>query len=131
MIAFVHTVKKLRSKKTNIVMNRIAALFLFSFLSFAGIHAQNCSGQIADDKVIEGIHILRTNAITMVVRGNYSYSIELINDNKGVTATVYSKNGVEFNQDDEIIFMDLSSPAQKLPVHRNGRNGKGRWKSGA
>ena len=44
----------------------------------------------------------------LVVRGNYSYSIELSNDTRGVTAKMFSKGGEEFNQNDEIIFMDFN-----------------------
>ena len=70
--------------------------------------AQNCATQIEQDKIISGTHILRSKAKTLVVRGNYSYAIHLSSDNKGITALMTSKGGVEFNQDDEVIFMDAN-----------------------
>ena len=84
-------------------------LLLLVSLSLGQVFAQNCSSFIADDRIIGGTHLLKTHPQTLVVRGNYSYSIELITDEKGVLGRVYSKGGVDFNQGDEIIFMDGTS----------------------
>jgi len=82
-------------------------LILVSFLmSSSLLWAQDCSRVIASNKTIDGTQILKTNQVTLVVRGTYSYGIELINDEKGITARMFSKGGVSFNQNDEIIFMD-------------------------
>ncbi|HQU61373.1 MAG TPA: cell envelope integrity protein TolA, partial [Saprospiraceae bacterium] len=81
------------------------ALLLLPLLIPAMAHSQ-CEALITEDRVIEGTHVLRTINQTLVVRGNYTYSLELRSDNKGITAKMFSKAGVEFNQDDEIIFMD-------------------------
>ncbi|MEM1217664.1 MAG: hypothetical protein AAGH79_02075 [Bacteroidota bacterium] len=84
-------------------------LLLLVSLSLGQTYAQNCSSFIADDRVIGGTHLLKTHPQTLVVRGNYSYSIELLTDDKGVLGKMYSKAGVDFNQGDEIIFMDDKS----------------------
>ncbi|MFK7936094.1 MAG: hypothetical protein AB8G22_21450 [Saprospiraceae bacterium] len=92
-------------------MNHIKLFLLcFTFFLVTGtyLNAQNCSGVIADDRKINGVHRLQTEVQTLVVRGNYSYSLELMSGAKGVIAKVYSKSGVEFNQGDEIIFMDAN-----------------------
>jgi hypothetical protein len=92
--------------KTQTAMKSVQLICLFmAFLPPLKMSAQ-CESQIVEDRVIEGTHTLRTMNQTLVVRGNYTYSMELISDKKGITAKVYSKAGVEFNQDDEIIFMD-------------------------
>ncbi|MEM9992154.1 MAG: hypothetical protein AAF738_10345, partial [Bacteroidota bacterium] len=65
-------------------------------------------GTIAEDKKINNTHILRSQDQTMVVRGNYSYTIALMNDNRGVLAKVISKAGERLNRGDEVIFMDVN-----------------------
>ncbi|MCB0641937.1 MAG: hypothetical protein KDC44_09875, partial [Phaeodactylibacter sp.] len=84
----------------------IITLVWFVSLCPSFLIAQDCGHYIAEDKTIEGTHILRCHPLTMVIRGNYSYSFELMTDNKGVVAKVFSKGGVDFNLGDEIIFMD-------------------------
>jgi len=84
----------------------VIVAFLSLFFATFQLSAQDCSKLIAEDKNIEGTHILRMKTQTLVVRGTYSYSIELMTDDKGVIARVYSKAGVDFNLGDEIIFMD-------------------------
>ncbi|MEM0995362.1 MAG: hypothetical protein AAGI49_20180, partial [Bacteroidota bacterium] len=81
---------------------------IFSLFAILFVQAQNCDLLISEDKVIDDIHILRTEPQTLVVRGSYSYSITIRNERKGILATMTSKAGVEFNQDDEIIFMDAN-----------------------
>ncbi|MCB0636973.1 MAG: hypothetical protein KDC54_10175, partial [Lewinella sp.] len=84
-------------------------IFFSCFLLFGGeLRSQSCEELIADNRVIGGTHILRSQSQTLVVRGNYTYSMELISDDKGITALVVSKGGIEFNQDDEVIFMDAN-----------------------
>ncbi|MCB0579927.1 MAG: hypothetical protein KDD10_11550, partial [Phaeodactylibacter sp.] len=89
-------------------MRSIPFALLIFFCCLARNAQSQCETLIAEDKVIDGTHILRTTTQTLVVRGNYTYSMELRSDSKGITAKVYSKAGVEFNQDDEIIFMDVN-----------------------
>lgn len=68
--------------------------------------SQNCESQIIEDRVIGNMHVLKTNPQTVVVRGTYTYSLDLRNDNNGIVARVYSKGGELFNQNDELIFID-------------------------
>ena len=82
-------------------------LLLFPLLSLCtsvGI-AQNCGSLIEENKMIGNFQQVRSKSQTLIVRGNYSYAIEFMNDKKGILAKIYSKNGVEFNQDDEVIFI--------------------------
>ena len=101
--------------------------------AFLHLNAQSCSDYIVDDAVIGGTHVLRSHPTTIVVRGNYSYAIALNSDDKGITATMESSGGVEFNQDDEVIFMDANQVRRSyrfigmgemerkggIPVHKN------------
>ncbi|MEM6967608.1 MAG: hypothetical protein AAF573_22785 [Bacteroidota bacterium] len=68
--------------------------------------SQNCGSLIAEDKTIGSTHFLKSEDQTLVVRGNYTYSLQLINDEKGISAKFISKNGVDLNEGDEVIFMD-------------------------
>jgi len=99
---------------------------LFLILNFWA-SAQNCTNVIKDDRIISGTHILKTNPVTLVVRGNYTYSIMLMSDSKGITAKMFSKGGVSFNQDDEIIFMDNTSQRKSYRFIETGelKRGKG------
>ena len=88
----------------------IIGLTLLTLLLLGGVFlkAQDCTVHINEDKVIGGTHILRSHQKTLVVRGNYSYSVMLSSDEKGITALMISNGGIEFNQDDEVIFMDAN-----------------------
>ena len=81
---------------------------LFSLFSASTPLFSQCANLITDDRVLDGTHILKTTTQTLVVRGKYSYSISLQSGTRGITARMFSKAGVEFNQDDEIIFMDVN-----------------------
>ena len=47
--------------------------------------------------------------MTLILRGDYTYEMEFFNNEKGVSGRVTSKNGVEFNQGDEMIFVDANN----------------------
>ncbi|MEL7220766.1 MAG: hypothetical protein AAGJ93_05565, partial [Bacteroidota bacterium] len=89
-------------------MKSFALLVALSLLSILELNAQACNQYISDDRIIGRTHLLRSEQTTLVVRGNYSYSISLSSDDKGITAQMESAGGVEFNQDDEVIFMDAN-----------------------
>jgi hypothetical protein len=82
------------------------ALLLYFLSGITTANAQECNALIVRNVNIGGTHIVQTVSQVLVVRGNYSYSIELLNDDKGLRAKIISKSGVEFNQEDEIIFVD-------------------------
>jgi len=58
---------------------------------------------------------------TLAVREKYSYSIEFLYEKNKITANVYSKGGVKFNQGDEIIFMDTSDIRKVFKFFQIGR----------
>jgi len=80
----------------------ITLLLLF----FNVLSAQECGKSIAENKTVSGTQVLSTEPFTVIVRGSYSYMLSFHTDEKGITASMYSKGGVIFNQDDEIIFLD-------------------------
>ena len=82
--------------------------FLSTVLCTTELIAQGCDQHIADDRILGGTHVLRSVQTTLVVRGNYSYAISLMSDDKGITAKMESSGGIEFNLDDEVIFMDAN-----------------------
>ncbi|MBK8705953.1 MAG: hypothetical protein IPN33_21955 [Saprospiraceae bacterium] len=114
---------------------RNKALFLSWFVLFTPLwlFGQDCGAWIAENKVVGGTHILRSQPVTLVVRGNYSYSIEIMSDDRGIIAKMYSKAGVEFNQEDELIVLDMGQNRRSFrfigmgemtqdkgtPVHQN------------
>ena len=81
-------------------------LMMFNVLVVSDLSAQNCAVLIDENITVGGTQILRTKAKKLVVRGDYSYSLVFLHSERGVQAKVNSHNGVEFNQGDEIIFMD-------------------------
>ncbi|MBL7794670.1 MAG: hypothetical protein JNK77_20210, partial [Saprospiraceae bacterium] len=114
---------------------RNKALFLSWFVLFSPLwlFGQDCGAWIAENKVVGGTHILKSHPVTLVVRGNYSYSIEIMSDDRGIIAKMYSKAGVEFNQEDELIVLDMGQNRRSFrfigmgemtqdkgtPVHQN------------
>ncbi len=87
----------------------ILSLTLAFMPAFSSLAAQDCGPFIEKELNVGGLHMLRTIPLTIVIRGTYTYSIQLTNDEKGLRAKVISRGGVEFNQDDEIIFMDVNT----------------------
>ena len=97
--------------KMLITMKTSSLILFFGIFSLAltPLSGQDCSAFIERELTMGGLHVLRSVPLTLVIRGTYSYSIQIINDEKGLRARVISRSGVEFNQDDEIIFMDVNS----------------------
>ncbi|MFN7119815.1 MAG: hypothetical protein ACK4TA_23680, partial [Saprospiraceae bacterium] len=82
---------------------------LFTYFGWANLFAQDCTAFITKNVTIGGKHIVQSQSQVLVVRGSYSYSLEFISDEKGITAKVFSKGGVELNQEDEVIFVDSNN----------------------
>jgi hypothetical protein len=109
----------------------IAWLFLcllFPTFSFA----QDCSALIKENKKIAGTQIMNTAVLTIIVRGAYSYSINYFANEKGIFARFTSTGGIEFNQDDQVVFVDSTGVERiykfnsmdelapgAVPTHRN------------
>ncbi|RMF00759.1 MAG: hypothetical protein D6772_05905, partial [Bacteroidetes bacterium] len=92
-------------------MKLLQTVILLASLGLVSSRVQaqdDCAALIVDNRVINQIHILKSQAQTLVVRGSYSYAITLMSDDKGITALMESKGGIEFNQGDEVIFMDAN-----------------------
>ena len=87
---------------------RFVFLFLIICSSLFSLSAQDCSKFIAQNKTVNGTQILTSQQFTVIVRGSYSYAFSFQSDERGLTANVYSKGGVTFNKDDEIIFLDAN-----------------------
>lgn len=107
-------------------------IFLLLLLVASNSKAQDCSPVIKENKKISGIQIVRTDLITIVVRGGYNYGIEFFTDEKGIYARMTSAGGIEFNQDDQVQFVDFTGKERiykfvslgevvpgNVPTHRN------------
>ncbi|MBK7343354.1 MAG: hypothetical protein IPJ06_09860 [Saprospiraceae bacterium] len=83
-------------------------LLVFLLLSFARSIGQNCDAIIVEDRMVQNTQYLRSENIPLVIRSNFTYSLELVNREKGIMAKVSSKGGEILNKDDEVIFWDLN-----------------------
>ena len=94
--------------------------------------AQDCAKNIKENKKISGVQIANTSQLAVVVRGGYTYFIEFFANEKGVFAKFVSQGGIEFNQDDQVVFVDASGKEKAykftgmdelmpgaVPTHRN------------
>jgi len=95
-------------KRINMSLPKFIPALLISIFFCNYSIAQNCSSLISVNKKLGTTHLLKSINQTLVVRGNYTYSMELVNDEKGISASFVSKNGVDLNEGDEVIFMDKS-----------------------
>ena len=68
--------------------------------------SQDCSSAIKENKKISGIQIAHSAQLTVVVRGSYNYAINFFTNEKGIFARMTSVGGIEFNQDDQVVFID-------------------------
>ncbi|MEO0044368.1 MAG: hypothetical protein RL329_3816, partial [Bacteroidota bacterium] len=93
---------------TNDLKKTTLLLLPILMMSNNAITAQ-CNGFIIENQTVGNTHFLRSTNQTLVVRGNYVYSMELLTNDKGIFARMVSRNGVEFNQDDEVIFVDATN----------------------
>jgi len=79
------------------------------FLSTFSASAQNCEQYFESTRQMDDMVMVTTKWQYLIVRGNYSYGIELMNNDKGVTAMFTSKGGVSLEEGDEVIFADVNS----------------------
>ena len=77
----------------------ITSTFVLTLLWNVSV-AQNCGSLISENKKLGGTHLLKSSNQILVVRGNYTYSMELVNDEKGLSASFTSRNGVDLNERD-------------------------------
>ena len=104
----------------------------FVCFSAFSLLAQDCASVIKENKKISGIQIANSASLTVVVRGGYNYSIEFFTNEKGIFARMTSVGGIEFNQDDQVAFIDATGKEQSykfigmdelmtgtVPTHRN------------
>lgn len=61
---------------------------------------------IKENKVVGDYQQLKSNEQSLVIRGDYSYLLQFVNSNKGITGRMISEAGVALEQDDEVVFMD-------------------------
>ncbi|HNM25828.1 MAG TPA: hypothetical protein PKL15_10375, partial [Saprospiraceae bacterium] len=106
------------------LLRRIAFALLTLSISWPAL-AQDCNSVILENKKISGTQIVRTSSLTIVVRGSYNYSIEFFTDEKGVFARMISQGGIEFNQDDLVIFVDNTGREQTYKFFSMGEVGTG------
>ena len=90
------------------ILRQIYPLLLLILLIPSITVAQDCSKTIRENKRISGIQIAATNQLAVVIRGAYTYSVEFFTDEKGIFARFTSLGGIEFNQDDQVVFVDAS-----------------------
>ncbi len=94
--------------------------------------AQDCSKIIKENKKITGTQIASTSQLAVVIRGGYTYFIEFFTNEKGIFAKFTSQGGIEFNQDDQVVFVDAGGKERAykftgmdelvpgaVPTHRN------------
>ncbi len=75
-------------------------------LTIGSLSAQSDKGEfIVQNLKNEKVHILETKKIVLVVRANYSYALQLINDEEGLRARFVSFDGVLPDRGDELIFL--------------------------
>ncbi|HMX40880.1 MAG TPA: cell envelope integrity protein TolA, partial [Saprospiraceae bacterium] len=112
---------------------RLVALLALSLpLGTFPLAAQDCASNIKENKKISGIQFVQTTTLTIIVRGNYNYAIEYFTNEKGIFARMVSVGGIEFNQDDQVVFVDASGNERayrfmgmdelvpgSVPTHRN------------
>ena len=71
---------------------------------------------IIENKMVGDYQLLKTKEQAIVFRGDYSYFIQFTNGQKGIIARFVSEAGVSLEQDDEVIFSCLLSPALPRPA---------------
>ena len=85
----------------------IYSLIFFSLLTTYQLDAQ-CSDIIKSAQPFEDMVMVKTNWQFLVVRGSYTYGLDLENTEDGIIANFTSKGGVELDEGDEIIFADAA-----------------------
>lgn len=86
-------------------MRWLIFMLVFSFHGL-DLQSQSCSKYITKNIQNQGYQSVTTKSIRLVFRSNYFYSIQYILDQNGMRARFISENGVELNQDDELILVN-------------------------
>ena len=111
---------------------RLFPIILCSSFQIASLFSQDCGILVKENKKVNNIQIVSTASLTVVVRGSYNYSIEFFTNEKGIFGRMTSVGGIEFNQDDQVVFVDVNNKEQAyrfigmdellpgtVPTHRN------------
>ena len=111
---------------------RYTLSILITIYLFQPMYGQDCTSTIKENKKISGLQIVRTDMVTIVVRGGYNYALEFYTDEKGIYGRMTSVGGIEFNQDDQVVFVDFTGQERaykfislgevvpgNVPTHRN------------
>ena len=67
-----------------------------------------CSSVIKEETTFGDIQIVKTNWQYLVLRGGYSYGLELVHNEKGIKGIFTSKGGVSLEQGNDIMFLSSS-----------------------
>ncbi|MBK8557516.1 MAG: hypothetical protein IPL65_17975 [Lewinellaceae bacterium] len=110
----------------------LLSLFLLLLLSSSSLFSQDCASVMTDNKKIGGVQFISTNNLTIVVRARYSYQMQIFANEKGIFGRMTSIGGIEFNQDDQVLFADANGVERSyrfvnmdevlpgsVPSHRN------------
>ena len=95
---------------------RIITFLLICFFLNSNVSGQ-CDNAIKEETSFGRINIVKSNWQYLVLRGGYSYGIELINNEKGITGIFTSKGGVSLEQDNDVIFMSADNTRKSLQIH--------------
>ena len=108
-----------------IILRKLILASFILFVASNSLSAQDCQKWIVENKKINEFQITRTKPITVVVRSSYTYSIELFSNEKGLFARMTSIGGIEFNQDDQVVFVDASGYERAYKFVNMGEVGTG------
>ena len=86
----------------------LSFILLLAFASSQNLQAQDCSKVIKENKKISGIQLANTSTLSVVIRGGYTYFIEFFTNEKGIFAKFTSQGAIEFNQDNQVVFVEAA-----------------------
>jgi hypothetical protein len=115
------------------IFRLITLATLFLTLGFTSGFAQDCGKVIKENKKVNGIQSASTSQLSIVIRSGYIYFLELFTDETGIYARLTSQGGIEFNRDDQVVFVDAGGqerafkfigndervPGSSVPTHKN------------
>ncbi|MFN7833847.1 MAG: hypothetical protein ACK5Q2_17845, partial [Bacteroidota bacterium] len=115
------------------IIRLITVTTLFCSLVFTSVFAQDCGKVIKENKKVSGVQFASTSQLSIVIRSGYIYFLELFTDETGIYARLTSQGGIEFNRDDQVVFVDAGGqerafkfvgndervPGASVPTHKN------------
>ena len=102
--------------------SRLTAILITTLfcIVFYDMQAQNCSRFMEENQFANGMQLLKSKKLPLVIRGGYKYNLQLTTDERGRIINVQSVAGKKLRIGHEVVFVGsdgVKKPFTFLEIH--------------